>query len=204
MQSGRRSVRVRIVVAAAVALIASPLPTAHAEEGPGYGGSADALSVSWVEPSPAQPESTEVVVDLGGRGSSVIVRSTAQPTLEPDRLQLQVNGLGFRARSQIVIRVGDSAPVSSRSDTAGSLNVAIDPALIGGTQPGLSVVAIGRGPSGTAVTLYGSVPPEPAGSGPMLLVPWLVLAVVLAALAVWLRRRHAAAGSPRTVPDCGP
>jgi hypothetical protein len=198
-------VRLRAVIAAALVLIASPLPAAYAEEGPGYGGSADALSVTWVEPStdesaPADTAPAETVIELGGQGAAVIIRSNAQPTLEPDRLQLQVNGLGFRAKSQVVIRVGDATPVSSRSDTAGSLNVAIDPALIGGTQPGLSVIAIGRGPSGTAVTLYGSVPPEPAGSGPMLLVPWLVLAVVLAGVAMWFRRRHAA-GTPRAVTD---
>jgi hypothetical protein len=190
----------RAVAVVVLTLLASPLPAASAEEGPGYGGSADALSVSWVEPSDQDPATAETVVELGGQGAAVIIRSNAQPTLESDRLQLQVNGLGFRARSQVVIRVGGSAPVSSRSDTAGSLNVAIDPALVGGTQPGLSVVAIGRGPSGTAVTLYGSVPPEPAGSGPMLLVPWLVLAVILAGTAIWLRGRHAA-GAPPAVED---
>lgn len=186
-----RATGLRAVAAAFVLLAASPVSAAHAVEGPGYGGTADALTVSWVDPGDA-PDTEAVVALGGGRGSAVIVRSTSQPTLEPDRMRLQVNGLGFRAKSNVVIRVGDAAPVSSRSDTAGSLNVAIDPALIGGTQPGLSVVAIGRTPSGTAVALYGSVPPAPAGAGPMSVVPWIVLSAALAGLAVWLRRRHTA------------
>ena len=130
----------------------------------------------------------------GGPGASVVVSTATGPTLEPDRLQLQVNGLGFRAKSTVLIRVGDAAPVTARSDTAGSLDIAIDPALLGGAQPGLSVVAIGRAPSGTAVTLYGSVPPEPAGIGPMTLIPWLALAVGVVSVGVWLRRRRRPGG----------
>lgn len=142
-------------------------------------------------PAPEPPSEPAPVIELGGGpGSSVIVSTATQPTLEPDRLQLQVNGLGFRAKSTVMIRVGDAAPVTARSDTAGSLDIAIDPALLGGAQPGLSVVAIGRAPSGTAVTLYGSVPPEPSGVGPMTLIPWLALTVALASLTVWLRRRR--------------
>ncbi len=211
------------VVAATVLVGGISAPAAFAE-GPGYGGNADTLTVSWVPadeavepaeaptdtpadtPAPEAPPvdpgtgdspiddaaaaAPAVLLGSGLRTAGFRVQSEGQPTLAPDALELQVNGLGFRAKSEVVVRIGDSAPVASRSDTAGSLSVAIDPALIGGTEPGLTVVAVGRGPSGTAVTLYGSVPPEPSGLGPMTLVPWFALAVALVGGGLWLRNRR--------------
>jgi hypothetical protein len=183
----------RLVLGAGAALIAlGPIAAAHAE-GPGYGGTADSLNVAWVQGSELDANAAIATTSGSGRGAAVGIPQANQPRIAPDQLALQVSGLGFRAKSPVTIRVGEAAPVDHRSDTAGAFNVAIDPALLDGTRPGLSVVAIGRNPAGTAVTLFGSVPPEPGGTGPMTLVPWIGLALVLGGLALWLRGRARAA-----------
>ena len=51
------------------------------------------------------------------------------------------------------------------------------------------VVATGRAPSGTSKTLIGSIPARAAGTGPVDLVPWLVLGIGVVALATWLLPR---------------
>ena len=206
------------VAAALVSVLWAPLALA---EGPGYGGTADTLTVAWVSPDgvstdsgnepgdseppvpdapPVAPEMTDTAlvsgevryVSFGGgpRSAGVVVRISDEPALSPDKLALQINGLGFRGNSEVTLRIGNGAPITSRSDTAGSLSVAIDPALLGATQPGLTVVAIGRRPSGTAVTLYGSVPPEPSGAGPMSIVPWVAAGIAAVSGIFWMRRRR--------------
>jgi hypothetical protein len=214
-----RSARMGSVVAVTTLITLTGAPAAFAE-GPGYGGNADTLSVSWVpaaeagtsdtgttetgttdspEAPPVAPGDNDsplqgmgasaIVLGGGARSAATIIRADGQPALDPDALALEVNGLGFRAKSEVVVRIGDGAPVTSRSDTAGSLSVAIDPDLLGGTEPGLTVVAIGRGPSGTAVALYGSVPPEPRGIGPMTVIPWLAASIAALSGGLWFRKR---------------
>jgi len=211
----RRGVRAASIGVAVMGLTLGPLPMAFAE-GPGYGGDAGQLAVSWelapadvapaepapadsapAQPAPAEPapaDSTPVALSLGGaaRGVAavVILPPTADPKLESDALALIVRGLGFRGKSEIEVRIGSDQPVIARADTAGSLTVALDPAKLGGAEPGVSVMAVGRNQSGTQVALFGSIPPVADGSGPMTVVPWAVGSVALVGLAVWMRRRH--------------
>jgi hypothetical protein len=88
----------------------------------------------------------------------------------------------------VTVRLGGSASVVVRADTAGSLAVAIDGTQLEGTDPGVSVMAVGRNPAGTEVVLLGSVPPTPGGTGPMSLVPWVAMTAAFGGLAVWMRR----------------
>ncbi len=200
----RRGVRASLIGAAVMGLTLGPLPLAFAE-GPGYGGDAGQLTVSW-EPAPADPAPADpapadpapadqpAALSLGGsaRGVAAIVMipPAADPQLQSDAVSLMVRGLGFRGKSEIEVRIGSDQPVVARADTAGALTVALDPDKLGGAEPGVSVMAVGRNQSGTQVTLFGSVPPTADGSGPMTLVPWAVGSVALAGLALWMRRRH--------------
>lgn len=153
-----------------------------------------------VESAPADTAATPSVQSLGGAargvGAIVILPPMADPQLQSDALALMVRGLGFRSKSTIEVRIGSDQPVVARADTAGALAVALDPAKLGGAQPGVSVMAVGRNQAGTEVTLFGSIPPVADGSGPMSLVPWGVAAVALLGLALWMRRRHAAHEQP--------
>lgn len=262
-----RGLRAASSVVLATAFLLGPLPFAAAE-GPGYGGDAGQLAVSWesapavdaptrstpepsvppsspstaptqpstepstepstqpspetaaptseapapeapaapsaepvpVESAPADTAATPSVQSLGGAargiGAIVILPPMADPQLQSDALALMVRGLGFRSKSTIEVRIGSDQPVVARADTAGALAVALDPAKLGGAQPGVSVMAVGRNQAGTEVTLFGSIPPVADGSGPMSLVPWGVAAVALLGLALWMRRRHAAHEQP--------
>jgi len=147
------------------------LPVAQASaDGPGYGGSADRLSVQW---------STAGAVSASG--------TTFTP---PGAPTLVISGLGFRSGSPVVVQVGDRGTASSRSDEVGQLNVAVG-ASTESDAPGTSVLATGRAPSGTTRVLVGAIPPRPGGIGPMDVVPWLVGGVLLAwAATAMLRRRR--------------
>ena len=223
-----RTLRTVAVGIAAVGLSVGPLPWAAAE-GPGYGGDAGQLAVSWEEapvaatvpaevppdqpadqpaeapapeaPAPEAPPAeapadqplAAASVGGAGRGVSAGVRvPAADPQLQNDALALMVRGLGFRSKSEIEVRIGSDLPVVTRADGAGALAVSLDPAKLGGAQPGVSVMAVGRNQSGTQVTLFGSIPPVADGSGPMSIVPWAAASITVAGLALWMRRRHAA------------
>ncbi len=193
-----RSLAARRRVAIAVALVAvnvAGLAPAQAE-GPGYGGTADGLDVRW-EAQGSSPEATPVVLTSsrgGGRTMATHIRAVDAPRIQQDVLDLTVRGIGFRAKSAVTVRLGGSSSLVVRADTAGSLAVAIDGSQLEGTDPGVSIMALGRNPAGTQVVLLGSVPPSPRGTGPMSLIPWVLLAVVLAGLARWTAR-------PRPVPQ---
>lgn len=182
----RRGVTVLVLL---VAMAASPIAPAMAE-GPGYGGSAAGLDVRWEAPGTSSGALRAVVLSNGGSARSAGARMPTgdQPRIQQDVLDLTVRGLGFRAKSAVTVRLGGGDSVVVRADTAGSLAVAIDSAQLEGTDPGVSVMAVGRNPSGTQVVLLGSVPPTPGGTGPMSLVPWAALAAAMAGLALWTRR----------------
>jgi hypothetical protein len=202
MRNMKRSPALRraAVCLAVAALAVGPVAPAFAD-GPGYGGDAGQLAVSW-EPVPAAsaPEDpVPAVVSFGGsvRGvGAVVVIPAVDPELRNDTLALLVRGLGFRGKSAVEVRIGSDAAVIARADSAGALAVALNPDQLGRAEPGVSVMAVGRNQSGTEVTLFGSVPPVADGSGPMSLVPWLAAAVTLSGLALWTRRRHQRHSSP--------
>jgi hypothetical protein len=161
---------------AGVGLVAFLVMPAHAD-GPGYGGTADRLSVTWQAAVP------------GGDGlSSGTLPSTGRSQYGAD---LAVSGVGFRGRSEVEVRVGSGEPFVVRVDGTGTLRAAAPAAQGQVITTGVSVVATGRTPSGTSKTLIGSVPAPASGAGPVDLVPWLVaLALVLMAM-TWLRPRLA-------------
>jgi hypothetical protein len=175
----RRAVR-RAAAACATALLALWPAVAHAD-GPGYGGTADRLSVHWAGPSGPTAAGAR---GEGGSGSGSLV----------------VSGLGFRGLSTVSIQVGDRGAARTRSDEVGEVRIQVPTAHLA-TAPGTSVIAIGRAPSGTTRTLIGAVPPRGHGPSPTDLVVGLAggLAMLLIAArggAGWLRRR-AQTGSNR-------
>jgi hypothetical protein len=158
-------------VAVAVAAVALLVVPARAE-GPGYDGAADSLAVVWASADDAVAPS-----DLPRTGPA------------PDSPALRVSGVGFRARSEVQVRVGSGASVVVRVDETGTLRTAVAPGTGEAAGTGVSVVATGRAPSGTSKTLVGSIPARAAGTGPVDLVPWLVLGIGVVALATWLLPR---------------
>ena len=177
--STRRSHRSATVVGAALVMVGVGIVLApvSAAEGPGYGGTADQLAVSW-ELSP-QPGA------LGAIGQ-------AAPVLDA---RLAVQGLGFRGLSDIDLRVGDATSVAQTADQTGTVETTV-PVPGGRAAPGTSVVAIGVTPSGSRRVLIGAVPPRPSGVGPQELVPIALAALGGTVLVVsfWRRRRRLVTG----------
>ena len=166
-------------------------PAARAE-GPGYGGGADTLTVSWQPAGTAKAAGT--APGTGGRGAGV---AAADLTAEASGLELTVDGVGFRGRSAVEVRVGSAEPLATRADATGTLNVGVPARTADVAGTGTSVVATGRSPSGTSMTLVGAIPPKPTGTGPVDLVPWLAAAVVVGMAGSWLVGRGRDQGSNR-------
>jgi hypothetical protein len=103
-----------------------------------------------------------------------------------------IHGVGFGAGSVILVRLGSGDERSVVADPNGVLRLVVDAAVF---ASGVSILAAGRSPSGTALTLVGSVPREPDEGGLTDVLEWLVVGV--AALAgvggVAGRRRRPAA-----------
>ena len=166
----RRSITVlgAALLMVGVGVVLAPVSAA---EGPGYGGTADQIAVSW-EASP-QPGA------LGPSGQA--------PT---SAARLAVQGLGFRGLSDIDLRVGDAPPAAEATDETGT--VAVTVTIPGGqAAPGTSVVAVGVTPSGSRRVLIGAIPPRASGVGPQELVPIAiaVLGGTVLAGSVWRRRQ---------------
>jgi hypothetical protein len=169
------------LLAAVGALAVLLAPGVAVAEGPGYGGSADALTVQW------QDESGDRTAD----GAS-----------------LAVYAVGFRAGSAVELRVGSAAERTVTTDASGAVRVLLvgsvraaharppegmvvlplDPSSVDRLAPGTSVQAIGRTPSNSTRALVGAVPPAPAGNGPQDFVLWAFVAGALLALGAFARR----------------
>lgn len=183
-------------------------------EGPGYGGTADELGVRWVRvpiamaagPAPAGGQAQPLLgALLGGVGAE-----DGGPR-SPDLLEtgdsevgLAVEGVGFRGKSAVTIRVGESDPVRLRTDPTGTLAVQVAGVVLNGVTPGMSVVAIGRSPSGTTRTLVGAVPPRPGGLAPSDVIPWLAAVAGLVTLGWQVHRRRMAGVVPVDCSDQEP
>ena len=222
----RRAAMISIPIAS-LGLVLVILPSASAE-GPGYGGAADRLSVSWTttssavtaEPPPASTYSNDSsdptgsqagarVTFHGSRGSSARVAggSSSVSSAGPNAsgVSLSVGGVGFRGRSAVRIRVGSGAAFTARADTTGTLRVQVPVASDTEVHAGMSVVALGHAPSGTAMTLVGSIPPRPLGKGPVDLVPWFAVTLLVVPAATWLIGRVGSSRrKPAPVPSASP
>ncbi len=160
---------------------------AHADQGPGYGGDADSLNVSWQEPENQAMAAGPPPVPSGQDGTGS-VRDPERMAMSAGASSLRVDGIGFRGLSEVVIQFGSEDPVAVRADQTGTVLADFPATEV--AAPGTTVVAIGRSPSGATRTLIGSVPPLAHGADLMGLVPWLLAApVALIALAALLRRR---------------
>jgi hypothetical protein len=165
---------------------------AHAEQGPGYGGDADALAVTWENPKnkamAAGPPA--VPTEQNGGTSDGPLTDPKRLALSPEQSRLNVEGIGFRGLSEVTVQFGDEDPVAVRVDQTGTMTTTF-PAT-GTDAPGTTIVAIGRGPSGAIRTLVGSVPPMPSGTNLMGMVPWLIVVPVVGIAALSLVRRRPA------------
>jgi hypothetical protein len=113
--------------------------------------------------------------------------------------RLEIVGLGFRNRSQALVRVGNRPSTQVRVDDNGTVRIPLELDPAAASQPGTSVLVAGRASSGGARTLVSAVPPRVRLHGPIDLMPWSVgvLAALLGVGAV-LRRFIARAGQART------
>jgi hypothetical protein len=189
---------VQLTVMAIGLLLIVPTGLAHAQEpeGPGYGGNADNLSVTW---TPASSVAVSAMAAGSGSRASVPSENSGDSGSNPDILRagapaeekLTISGLGFGTRSEVAISVGDGEDMAVRADTTGTLRLDLDSGQAARTEPGVSVLAMGRTPSGSSRTLVGAVPPKPNGIGPSELLPWLIGAVLAMGLGVWAIRRRA-------------
>ena len=168
----------RVIVLLTTMLLVIAAPAAHAADGPGYGGTADELAVVW------QPvEQVNLAAGPSMAADSELIRTDQQSA------QLVVRGVGFRGRSEIELRVGAGSTEVLRVDESGTLEAEVPTSTGDVAEPGTSVIAIGRAPSGAARTLVGAVPPLPSGLGPADLVPWVAgTAAALGAAVMWRRR----------------
>ena len=178
-----------LAVPIAVLLAAAPA----AAEGPGYGGTAGELSVTWTEPAP--PAYAAPDIPPGG------------PSVDPEKIgivetgpQLTIVGLGFRQRTMINVQVGEIADLVRKTDVTGTMSVTVPAAESSEVPPGASVLASGLSPSGTTRTLVGSVPPKPSGVAPSSVVPWLAAAFVVGGAVVLVRRWRGAASDEAPAP----
>lgn len=191
---GRHSGTVKFASALLMFLFLCVPSVAHAEQGPGYGGDADALAVTWENPKnkamAAGPP--PVPTEQDGGASDGPVTDPKRLALSGDQSRLNVEGIGFRGLSEVTVQFGDEDPVAVRVDQTGTMSTTF-PAT-GTDAPGTTIVAIGRGPSGAIRTLVGSVPPMPSGANLMGMVPWLIVAPVVGIAALSLVRRRPAEG----------
>lgn len=171
----------------ALLIVAAATPV-FAAEGPGYGGDAAGLNVSWKTPKNKADGPPGVPGDSSGNAPA----DPNKVVFVPEGSRLQVDGIGFRGLSEVEIQFGTQEPQPVRADQTGS--VSADFLATSQDSPGTTVVAIGRGPSGAIRTLVGSVPPLPHGPNPMGIVPWLLI-IPLIGLAIL-----GTAGRARKVP----
>jgi hypothetical protein len=164
----------------ALTLMAVP---AVAADGPGYGGNAGELSVTWADPG------------LEGTVAAPVVPPDGGPTVDPDRVgvaesgpTLTIVGLGFRQLTTINVQVGEIADLQRKSDLTGTVTVNVPTVESEEVPTGASVLAAGLSPAGTTRTLVGSVPPKPSGLAPSSFVPWLAAAFAAVGAVVLVRR----------------
>ncbi|BFU44715.1 hypothetical protein [Krasilnikovia sp. MM14-A1004] len=174
---------------AAGTLVAVLTPGVALADGPGYGGTADALTVQW---QGAQSRDGLAVYAVGFRaGSSVAVRVGSSP----DR---KVATDAFGGLRVLMVAAGATAPAEPATGTA---VVAVDTPSGGKLSSGTVVQAIGQTPAGSVRTLVGAVPPPAAAGGAHTLIPWAGFAAVLVGIGVLMRRlrpaRAATAGDVR-------
>lgn len=161
---------------------------AFAEQGPGYGGDADGLTVTWEEPKSKAAGAPAVPTDKDAGISDGPVTDPQRLAMTAEAATLNVEGIGFRGLSQVRIQFGNQQTVAVRADQTGTVGSTF--AVASSTSPGTTVVAIGRAPSGATRTLVGSIPPMPSGTNLMALVPWVLVVPVIVLVGLSLLRER--------------
>nr|BFE73318.1 hypothetical protein GCM10020092_066190 [Actinoplanes digitatis] len=143
---------------AAAALGAFTGPGAALADGPGYGGTADALTVQW-RPHAAAGDGLAVYA-LGFKGGSPVnlrVGAAAERTVVAD------------AAGALRVLVVSAAATPAPAPTPDTTVLPVTDGSTDRLSSGTSVLAVGTTPAGAMRTLVGSVPPEqarPGHSGP--------------------------------------
>lgn len=132
-------------------------------DGPGYGGAVAELEVA----------TEDVTAD----------------SLIPDKPMLRVSGFGFRANSPVTIRIGAGNEYQSVASDVGQVTIHLPAEVRSKLATGTTVVAQGRTPGGVNRVIYGAVPPQANGVGPMDAVVWLALFLGGSWFFIVLRRR---------------
>ncbi|GID93823.1 hypothetical protein ACFQFC_07280 [Amorphoplanes digitatis] len=163
---------------AAAALGAFTGPGAALADGPGYGGTADALTVQW-RPHAAAGDGLAVYA-LGFKGGSPVnlrVGAAAERTVVAD------------AAGALRVLVVSAAATPAPAPTPDTTVLPVTDGSTDRLSSGTSVLAVGTTPAGAMRTLVGSVPPEQAGRGIQDLAWWAAAAAALGAVAFRYRRR---------------
>jgi hypothetical protein len=181
MSSSRPRRSAPLVLTAAV-LGAVVSPGAALADGPGYGGTADTLTVQWQPPEGASAEGLAVYA-LGFRGGSPVslrVGSAATTTVTAD----------LSGAVRVLVVDGDGAsPTPSTPAPADAVVLPVEQVGSGRFAAGMVVSAIGETPAGMIRSLVGAIPPAEAGTGVQDVAPWGIALAALAGGAGWLRRR---------------
>jgi hypothetical protein len=157
-------------------VLAGVLLTPAVEEGPGYGGTAESVTVQWQDD--AGQNDGLAVYAVGFRGGSPVdlrIGSAADRTVYAD---------DAGALRILVVGAADAAGAKA---TSGMTVVPVDAAHF---ATGMSVQAVGQDPAGGIRTLVGAVPPPAAGGWLPQAAPWAALAIALAAAATISRKRR--------------
>ena len=167
------------ILLAGLALGAVLAPGAALADGPGYGGTADTLTVQWQ----AEKASTDglAVYAVGFRGGSPVqlrVGADAEQTIAADQ-----------SGALRVLVVNTTAATTTRAEAEDVTVLKVDQTDTTRFAAGTSVFALGETPAGDVRRLIGSVPPPAAGRGIQDLAPWAGALALLTATAVWSRRR---------------
>ncbi|HWS33645.1 MAG TPA: hypothetical protein VN408_12990 [Actinoplanes sp.] len=146
---------------AAATIGAGIAPAPAGADGPGYGGTADALTVMWQS---GPEDRTLAMYAVGFRSGSAVrvqVGSDAEQVVNADPFG-----------SVDLVLAAPATAVPSNAVT------------------GTSVLVSGQSPAGGARTLVGAVPPRVTASGATELVPWAVALAGLLLAGLWLRRAN--------------
>ncbi|SLM01505.1 MULTISPECIES: hypothetical protein [unclassified Actinoplanes] len=149
-------------------------PVPALADGPGYGGTANALTVAWNAGSEQRGVAVYAVGFRSGSPVQVRVGGEAERSVTADP-------------SGAIDMVLTAATTTATAATVASAAVTTATAAAAGTI----VLVSGHTPAGELRTLVGAVPPEAAGIGVAQLVPWAATLVGLGGAALWLRRRYA-------------
>jgi len=163
-------------------------------DGPGYGGTADALTVQWQQPEGASDEGLAVYA-LGFRGGSPVslrVGSAATTTVKADlsgAVRVLVVDQSAATSTPATSTPATSAPATSAPATVNATVLPVEQVSSGRFAAGMVVSAVGETPAGVIRNLVGAIPPAEAGTGVQDVARWGAVVALFAGAAGWIRRR---------------